>query len=71
MLKLKKILRKADPERKIWVRDDRLKVAENWLFWNENKELRCGDVKGEEILNELYGEKMNGLNLSYDQISKN
>lgn len=68
LLKLKKDLRNADREIKVLVRDDRIKIGDQWLSWNDQKELMCGNRSAKEVLQALYGDKLNLINFSYHDI---
>ncbi|XP_065355374.1 uncharacterized protein LOC135949851 [Calliphora vicina] len=65
MLQLKQCLLKADKNKKVTVKDDKLVVDEKRFFWNKNKILMSGQNTGEEVLRQLYGEKVRDLNFNY------
>lgn len=71
LLKLKKNLLSIDQTHRIVVRDDRMKIGDNWLKWNSEKQLICGDKNGFEVLVALYGNKISSSNLNYYDIFKN
>lgn len=68
MLYLKKEIQKVDKSIKINVRDDNMLIEKKQLFWNKNKILMCGQEKGEEVLKQMYGEKIANVNFKYNSI---
>jgi len=65
LLKLKKDLKAIDANRKVQIRDDKMKIGDKWFQFNEKKELRCGSLNGEEVLKSLYKNKLDSYDLSY------
>lgn len=72
MMKLKKDLLEQDTSKKIIVRDDRLKVDNNWFYWNADKQLKSGSLEGRTALQNIYrnSEVINNLELDYSKIFK-
>lgn len=68
MLQLKKQLLSINRSHRISVRDEKIRIDEKFLIWNRSKELVCGQRKGVDVLYELYGESVNKLNLSYNNL---
>ncbi|KAL5289625.1 hypothetical protein ACFFRR_009593 [Megaselia abdita] len=42
MLQLKKDVLQADISQRVTVRDERMKIADKWFYWNLRKEFTCG-----------------------------
>lgn len=70
MLQLKKLLLNYNKSHQIRVRDDRLKIANKWFNWNNEKQLVCGKQNTAEALKGLYGEEFN-LNIKYKILKNN
>ncbi|KAI8129277.1 hypothetical protein CVS40_1345 [Lucilia cuprina] len=68
MLQLKQNLLKADENIKVNVKDDKLVVDDKRFFWNYNKILMSGQRSGEEVIRQIYGEKVRQLNFNYEEI---
>lgn len=66
MLHLKKEIEGIDATQLLLVREDRLEVGDKFFQWNMDKELTCGRKNGKEaFIKGIYGNKMEGLDLSY------
>lgn len=70
MLQLRKDIMAIDQTHKVLVRNDKMKIGNNWFIWNSNKELLSGHEKGESVIKSLYGDKLNSLVLVYNEIIK-
>lgn len=68
MMQLKRDIGTKDTSQRLQVRDDRLRVGDKWFKWNLEKELICGKQKGEHALRGIYGNNLEGLDLSYHNI---
>lgn len=68
MLQLKRELLSINRNHRISVRDEKIRINENLLIWNKSKELVCGQRNGIDVLCEIYGEAVNKLNLSYNEL---
>lgn len=68
MLYLKKTIWNADQSFRISVRDDKMRIGEKGFAWNNNKELVCGNLNGTDVIQSLYGGKMNFINFDYKVI---
>lgn len=71
MMKVKSVILEADKTHKIFVKNDSIKIGVNWMRWNKNRELVCGEKKAEEVLKDMYGEKLNFIDLTYDKLLEN
>jgi len=68
LLQLKKMILDKDKTKKITVRNDTIKIGEHFLFWNRNKELRCGKKCAKDVLRALYGSNIDSICLNYNQL---
>lgn len=68
MLQMKKDILQVDKTKRIAVKNDKLVVDGQVFAWNNNKTLMCGKKPGEDLLKEWYGEKINCIALSYNEI---
>lgn len=70
MLFLKKQLFAIDNTKKVIVRDDRMKIENDWFYWNREKQLMSGNLEGKTALLRMYNDKdrVNCLNINYKEI---
>jgi hypothetical protein len=59
MLQLKKDVLAVDNSKRITVRDERMRVADKWLFWDRKNEFTSGNSSGEAVMDQIYGKKIN------------
>lgn len=71
MLELKKKLKEINRNTRVMVRSARLKIDENWFWWNKQKKLVSGTNDVNKLLQTLYGEGINSVNLNYYEILNN
>lgn len=67
MLQLKKSVLQADRSQRVTVRDDRLRIADQWFFWNQKWELQSGRANGLAIMDQIYGKRIN-VDFNYSNI---
>lgn len=65
---LKRKLQEISKEHKVIVREDRLKIKDQWFKWNRENKLVSGNTDGKTELLKIFGEQINTLNLDYDYI---
>lgn len=68
MIQLKRDILHLDKTKRVIVRDDKLVVDKKRFAWNRANVLMCGQITGEEVFKELYGEKLISITLDYNQI---
>lgn len=68
MIQLKRDIGNIDKTQRLQVRDDRLRVGNQWFKWNSEKTLTCGKENGEHVLRGIYGNKIDNLDLRYQNI---
>lgn len=57
-----------DKTHKVFVKNDSIKIGVNWMKWNRSHELMCGENTAQEILTDMYGDKLSTLTLSYESL---
>lgn len=70
-LRMKKSLLELSKKHKVMVRDDKLKVDDKWFIWDSDNKLICDKEDGSKILEDLYGEEVKSLDLSYEKFLEN
>lgn len=68
MLKLKKHLKTLDSNQKIIVRDDKMRVNNEWFYWNNDKILMNGNRNGKETLENIFKDKIIVKNICYNHL---
>lgn len=68
MLELKRDILKMDKTKRVTVKDDLIIVDGKRLFWSKEKKLMCDEKLGEEVLKQIYGEKIISITLDYNKI---
>lgn len=67
MLQLKKDVLQVDRSQRVTVRDDRMRIADHWFFWNQKWELQSGRANGLAIMDQIYGKRIN-VDFNYTNI---
>lgn len=68
MLQLKNEILEVNKTKKILVRNDKIRVGNEWLRW-DNKQILVGDKESAEtILTATYGEEASKIDISYDSL---
>lgn len=68
MLQLKNDILEVNKTKKILVRNDKIRVGDEWLRW-DNKQVLVGDKESAEtILTATYGEEASKIDISYDSL---
>lgn len=70
-LEMKKLIIDMNKDHRISVRNDRMKIENNWFWWNKNKQLICGKQDGVETLKKIFGDTLNSISLNYNEILTN
>lgn len=65
MLQLKKEITQADRSHRLTVRDERLRIGDNWFYWNQNQELACGRGEGVAQMEQIYGKRFDHVDFNY------
>lgn len=68
MLKLKNEILEINKNKRILVRNDRIRVGDKWLHWNKEKMLVCDKEGAEKVLKEMYGEEAAKIDISYKSL---
>lgn len=68
LLQLKKYILFISKSKAVSVRNDKMKIENNWFKYNKNKELVCGSQKAEDVLKSVYGDVIACLDLNYANI---
>lgn len=68
LMALRSEILEADKTHSVFVKNDSIKIGVHWMKWNKSQELMCGEKKAEDVLTELYGEKVKSLTLSYKSL---
>lgn len=71
LLQLKKDILAENKDKRVAVRDDRLRVGSDlWVKWNDEKKLVCGkeEADAESTIKNLYGSQLNSVNFNYNVI---
>lgn len=71
MLEIKKKLKKINQNTRVMVRSARIKIGENWFWWNKQKKFVSGTNNVNMLLKTLYGEGINSVNFNYYEILNN
>lgn len=64
MLQVKKDVLQADRSQRVTVRDEKMRIAGRWFYWNQRKEFTSGNANGISVLDQIYGKNLN-VNLNY------
>lgn len=71
MLQLKKDILQADRSQRVMVRDERMKIAEKWFYWNYDKQFTSGQTNGIPVVEQIYGNVRLNVSFNYlDILSK-
>lgn len=70
MLQLKRDILAIDKRHKITVRDDKMKIGNNWFNWNKENKLTSQGKDAELLIKNLYGGKLNSISFEYNQLFK-
>lgn len=70
MLQLKHEILKINKSKKVLVRNDKIKVGERWLHWDNKNMLIYNKESAEKILNEIYGEDGAKIDINYNSLLK-
>lgn len=65
-LHLKKKILDISKEHKVMVREDKIKIKDQWFKWDKFNKFITGNVGGKEELIKIYGDKMLNVNTDYD-----
>ncbi|KAL5274982.1 hypothetical protein ACFFRR_001155 [Megaselia abdita] len=70
MMTIKRDLAGIDNTKKIIVRDDRMRVENQWFYWNGEKQLMSGNSDGKAILSNIFNGNsgLNGVNLEFNRV---
>ena len=58
----------VDKSHAVKVRDNRMKISDKWIKWNKHQELVSGQQPGMNVIKNLYGNKLDAVNFSYNDI---
>lgn len=64
---LKKKILSLSKQHKIVVREDKMKIKDQWFKWNSKNKLVSGNDDGEQEFEKLYGDVKKNICLNYDQ----
>ena len=70
MLELKKDILHRSKAKRVNAFEDKLVIETKTFVWNRQNKLECEKRNAEDVLKELYGTEMNGLNVSYETLLK-
>lgn len=71
MFSLKRTLNEIDASKKVTVRNDRMRVENNWFYWDTNKNLKSNKDNGKGILMNIYkNQKIEALDLDFMSLLK-
>ena len=65
MMELKNIIPAKSKLHKVSVRNDKLRIENQWFHWNANKVLCCGKSLGQQVILSLYGDSFNDVCFEY------
>lgn len=73
MFSLKRSLTEMDASKKVLVRNERMRVDNEWFHWNNNKCLMSNQTEGKEMLGRIYNNNagLGRINLSFADILGN
>lgn len=66
LMQLKAEILAIDKTHRVFVKNDSIKIGTHWMWWSKNQELMCGKNCAYEALKDLYGEKLEGVDISYN-----
>lgn len=72
MFNVKKTLMEIDPSKKILVRNDRMRVENEWFHWDGNRNIMTNQDNGKAVLKRIYNNnpRIDTLDLNFDKILK-
>lgn len=69
MLRLKRDLLAVNRSQRVTVRDERMRIADKWFYWNQRKQLTSGNSNRVAVMKELYGNTdLNPITFDYFEI---